>query len=73
MMPGKSGPQLAERLKRFRPDMKVMFVSGCPHDDLDRDPAFARTVAEAALIACSPDCALLRPVLVELKRRYPED
>ena len=35
-------------------------------------PAFLRTVAKAALIACLPDYALLRPVLVELKRRYPE-
>jgi hypothetical protein len=31
-----------------------------------------RRVAEAALIACSSDYALLRPVLIELKRRYPE-
>ena len=35
-------------------------------------PMFVRTVAEAALIACSPDYEVLRPVLVELKRRYPE-
>lgn len=35
-------------------------------------PTFVRTVAEAALIACSPDYVLLRPVLVELNRRYPE-
>jgi len=32
---------------------------------------FVRTVAEATLIACSPDYELLRPVLLELKRRYP--
>jgi hypothetical protein len=36
-------------------------------------PAFVRTVAEAPLIACSPDYILMRPVLVELKRGYPED
>jgi hypothetical protein len=35
-------------------------------------PAFARTVAEVALIACLPDYGLLRPVPLELKRRYPE-
>jgi hypothetical protein len=34
-------------------------------------PSFVRTVAEAALIACIPDYLLLRPLLVELKRRYP--
>jgi hypothetical protein len=32
---------------------------------------FVRTVAEAALMACSPDYVLLRPVLVEFRRRYP--
>jgi hypothetical protein len=34
-------------------------------------PVFVRKVAEAALVACTPDYVLLRPVLVELKRRYP--
>jgi hypothetical protein len=34
-------------------------------------PAFVRTVAEAALVACLPDYELLRPVLLQLKRRYP--
>ena len=34
-------------------------------------PMFARMVAEAALVACSSGYVLLRPVLVELKRRYP--
>jgi hypothetical protein len=29
-------------------------------------------VAEAARMACSPDYALLRPALLELKRRHPE-
>jgi hypothetical protein len=35
-------------------------------------PSFVPTVAEAALIACSPDYGLLGPVLVELKRRYTD-
>jgi hypothetical protein len=34
---------------------------------------FASTVAEAARMAGSPDYVLLRPVSLELKRRYPED
>jgi len=34
-------------------------------------PMFVRTVATAARMACMPDYALLRPVLVELKLRYP--
>jgi hypothetical protein len=33
-------------------------------------PSFVRKVAEAAQMACTPDYVLLRPVLVELKRRY---
>ncbi len=36
-------------------------------------PSFVRMVAPAGLVACSHDCVLLRPVLVELKRRYPGD
>jgi hypothetical protein len=35
-------------------------------------PMFVRMVAEAARMACMPDYVLLRPVLLELKRRYPE-
>jgi len=35
-------------------------------------PSFVRTVAEAARMACIPDFVLLRPVLLELKRRYTE-
>jgi hypothetical protein len=35
-------------------------------------PMFVHTVAEAALLACIPDYELLRPVLLELKRRDPE-
>jgi hypothetical protein len=37
-----------------------------------KTPMLVRNVAEAVLMACSPDYELLRPVLVELKRRYPE-
>jgi hypothetical protein len=33
-------------------------------------PSFVRRVAEAARMACIPDYILLRPVLLELKRRY---
>jgi hypothetical protein len=35
-------------------------------------PAFVRRVAEAALMACTPDYELLRPILVELKHQHPE-
>ena len=35
-------------------------------------PTFVHTVAEAAFLACTPDYELLRPVLLELKRRYRE-
>ena len=35
-------------------------------------PFFVRTLVEAAIYACSSDYALLRSVLLELKRRHPE-
>jgi len=35
-------------------------------------PMFVSKVADAASAACIPDYELLRPVLLELKRRYPE-
>lgn len=35
VMPGISGPELAERVKRLRPDLKVLFVSGYRHDALE--------------------------------------
>jgi two-component system, cell cycle sensor histidine kinase and response regulator CckA len=36
VMPGMSGPQLADRLKPLHPAMKVLFVSGYRHDALDQ-------------------------------------
>jgi|HubBroStandDraft_1064217.scaffolds.fasta_scaffold01228_7 two-component system cell cycle sensor histidine kinase/response regulator CckA len=36
-MPGITGPQLADRLAALRPDIKVLFVSGYPHDSLEGD------------------------------------
>jgi hypothetical protein len=35
-------------------------------------PSFVRVLAEAAACACAGDYALLRPVLLEMRRRYPE-
>jgi PAS domain S-box-containing protein len=37
VMPGITGPQLAGRLAALRPDIKVLFVSGYPHDSLEGD------------------------------------
>ena len=37
MMPGMTGPQLADRLATLRPNLKVLFVSGYPHDALEGD------------------------------------
>ena len=35
-------------------------------------PSFVRTLAEAALCACGREYEMLRPVLLELKRRHPQ-
>jgi hypothetical protein len=40
-------------------------------DESDEVPSFFKTVAEAALSADLPHYALLRPVLLELKRQRP--
>ena len=61
----------------------ISTVMDSPHDDPEllpwlrwastqgNTPMFVRTVAEAALMACSPDYDLLRPMPLELKRRHP--
>jgi nitrogen-specific signal transduction histidine kinase/CheY-like chemotaxis protein len=36
VMPGITGPQLAERLRLRQPDLKVLYVSGYRHDALDQ-------------------------------------
>jgi PAS domain S-box-containing protein len=35
VMPGMSGPDLVTRLVRLRPDIRVLFMSGYPRDELD--------------------------------------
>ena len=42
VMPGMTGPQLADRLAALRPDIKVLFVSGYPHDSLEGDGVLDR-------------------------------
>jgi two-component system cell cycle sensor histidine kinase/response regulator CckA len=42
VMPGMTGPQLADRLAALRPDIKVLFISGYPHDSLDDDGGLDR-------------------------------
>jgi len=37
VMPGMTGPQLAERLASVRPGMQVLFVTGYRHDTLERE------------------------------------
>jgi PAS domain S-box-containing protein len=60
VMPGMTGPQLAERLKPLRPDMKVLFVSGYRHDALDQQGLLARGVH--ILAKPFPPAQLLRQV-----------
>jgi PAS domain S-box-containing protein len=42
VMPGMTGPELAERLAPLRPDMKVLFVSGYRHDTLEHQGMLKR-------------------------------
>lgn len=40
-LPGMDGPELAEKIRNARPDLKVVFISGYPRED-----AFANSVDE---------------------------
>lgn len=42
VMPGTTGAQLARRLRAWRPDMKLLFMSGSPKEVLDRDGVLER-------------------------------
>jgi CheY-like chemotaxis protein len=66
VMPGLTGPQLAERLKPLRPDMKVLFVSGYRHDGVDGQKLLARGVE--TLHKPFPPAELLRQVQMLLHR-----
>jgi two-component system cell cycle sensor histidine kinase/response regulator CckA len=45
VMPGMSGPEMAEMMKRARPDLKVLFASGYSDHALLRRGALARGAA----------------------------
>jgi hypothetical protein len=78
-------PQVSRRVPSTPPfDLRgILSGMNSPHNDPElsqwlrwasergNTPAFVHAVAEAALMACMPDYVLRRPVLVELKRRYP--
>ena len=53
VMPGMSGHQLAEEMKRLRPEMKVLFVSGYRHDvpDAAGTPVSDLTVLSKPFVA----------------------
>jgi len=65
-MPGVTGPQLAERLKSLRPNMKVLFVSGYRHDMLDQQGLLAR--GARVLSKPFPPAQLVRQVQTLLSR-----
>jgi PAS domain S-box-containing protein len=69
VMPGMTGPQLAERLKPGRPEMKVLFVSGYRHDALDQQGLLARGVP--ILPKPFPPARLLRQVQWLLQQANP--
>lgn len=61
--------RLLRSLRFADPEIRVWLRSA---PDGGNNPVFVRTIAHAAQTACVPDYSLLRPVLLELKRRYPE-
>jgi CheY-like chemotaxis protein len=67
MMPGMTGPQLAERLAPLRPEMKVLFVSGYRHDALEQ--CGLRTQDLNVLSKPFPASELLRRVRMLLSQR----
>jgi hypothetical protein len=54
------------------PDDHELFGWLCWACGRGHTPSFVRALVEAAFRACAGDYALLRPVLLELKRRHPE-
>jgi two-component system, cell cycle sensor histidine kinase and response regulator CckA len=65
VMPGMTGPQLAERLKEVRPGMKVLYVSGYRHDALDQQGLLGSGVP--VLTKPFPPAQLLRQVQLLLR------
>ena len=66
VMPGMTGPQLAERLMPRYPGMKVLFVSGYRHDALDQKGLLGRGVQ--VLPKPFPPAQFLRQVHLLLKQ-----
>ena len=69
VMPGMSGPQLADMLKPRHPVMKVLFVSGYRHDALDQKGLLGAGVQ--ILAKPFPPAQFLRQVQLLLKRDGP--
>jgi CheY-like chemotaxis protein len=69
VMPGMTGPQLAERLKPRHPGMKVLFVSGYRHDALDQKGLLGRGVQ--ILPKPFPPAQFLRQVQLLLRQGDP--
>lgn len=67
VMPGIDGPTLVSTLRKTRPNLKVLFISGYPSDKLDSHGAFAE-----------PDCLLAKPftrdtLLNKMREMLPAD
>jgi CheY-like chemotaxis protein len=67
-IPGVSGAELAERLTGLYPDLKVLFITGYRHDDVQR-PAYSLNAAELA--KPFPPFELLRAVELLLNAPGP--
>jgi CheY-like chemotaxis protein len=69
VMPGMTGPQLAERLKPRHPAMRVLYVSGYRHDALDQKGLLGR--GDHILAKPFPPAQFLRQVQLLLKGDQP--
>jgi PAS domain S-box-containing protein len=45
VMPGLSGPELAEQLQQKRPDIRILFISGYPKDVLERQTVLPQDIS----------------------------
>jgi hypothetical protein len=70
-------PNMREKTEMYSPN--IANCSAATDPDLgewlryqsEHGSIFLKSIADAAFCACAPDYVTLRPVLIELRKRYP--